>query len=110
MRTHANLLGFMLCLPLPAQAPNAIPTQDVKVDVGGCRLQFHVVPGKSPAILFEAGAETTRPHGETLSRPSRGPANTFTESSRLYSPAMVRLIVLMSVDGRLPSFTNGSAQ
>jgi pimeloyl-ACP methyl ester carboxylesterase len=45
----------MLCLALAAQAPNAIPTQDVKVDVGGYRLQFHVVPGQSPTILFEAG-------------------------------------------------------
>jgi pimeloyl-ACP methyl ester carboxylesterase len=55
MRTHANLLWFMLCLPLVAQAQNAIPTQDRKVDLGGYGLQFHVVPGKSPAILLEAG-------------------------------------------------------
>src|SRR5580700_2076225 len=38
------------------------------------------------------------------------PAKTLTERSRLNSPAMARLIVLMIVDGRLPSLTKSSAQ
>jgi len=29
--------------------------QDAKVDVGGYKLQFHIVPGKSPTIVFESG-------------------------------------------------------
>ena len=39
-----------------------------------------------------------------------GEQRSFTESSRLYSPAIVRLIVFKRVDERLPSFTNVSAQ
>jgi pimeloyl-ACP methyl ester carboxylesterase len=47
-------IGVMVCaLGLSAQAPN--PVQDAKVDVGGYGLQFHIVQGKSPSILFEAG-------------------------------------------------------
>ena len=35
---------------------SALGTEDRLVDVGGHRLQFHVMPGVSPTILFEAGA------------------------------------------------------
>jgi hypothetical protein len=38
------------------------------------------------------------------------PANTFLESSLLYSAAIERLRVFMSVEYRLPSLLNGSAQ
>jgi Cu+-exporting ATPase len=38
------------------------------------------------------------------------PVNTFTESSRLYSPAIARFMLLMMVALRLPSFSNCSAQ
>jgi pimeloyl-ACP methyl ester carboxylesterase len=48
-------LWSLLSVPLAAQTPNAVEVEDVKVDVGGYRLQFHVVAGQSPAIVFEAG-------------------------------------------------------
>jgi pimeloyl-ACP methyl ester carboxylesterase len=47
--------SFILWLIVPSHAQNSIPVQDIKVDVGGYRLQFHVVPGRSPAILFDSG-------------------------------------------------------
>jgi len=45
----ASMLGALGLL-----AQEADPVQDAKVDVGGYRLQFHIVPGESPTILFEA--------------------------------------------------------
>jgi pimeloyl-ACP methyl ester carboxylesterase len=48
-------LWSLLWLPLAAQTPNAVQVEDVTVDVGGYRLQFHVMGGTSPAIVFEAG-------------------------------------------------------
>jgi pimeloyl-ACP methyl ester carboxylesterase len=53
--TSIGALSFVLWLPLGAQAPNSNPTRDLKVDVGGYRLQFHIMAGKSPTIIFEAG-------------------------------------------------------
>ena len=46
---------ILVCCALGAYAQNSNSMQDSKLDVGGYRLQFHVVEGKSPAILFESG-------------------------------------------------------
>ena len=48
-----TMVVMLFASGLPAQGPN--PVQDAKVDVGGYRLQFHVMPGESPSILVEAG-------------------------------------------------------
>ena len=40
--------------PAPAVAP-ALAMQTRLIDVGGRRIAFHVVPGRPPAVVFEAG-------------------------------------------------------
>ena len=47
------IAGVLCALVLLGQEAN--PVQDAKVDVGGYKLQFHIVPGKSPTIVFESG-------------------------------------------------------
>ena len=62
MRIKRKWLRALLVLPLAfllmggsVRAQNPNPIQDVKVNVGGYRLQFHIVEGKSLTIVFEAG-------------------------------------------------------
>ena len=60
-------------------------------------------------IVMGQGEEVVDMRG--LSRASRFcPASTFTPNSRLYSPAMVLFSAFMMRLGKVPSFTNVSAQ
>ena len=54
--TTISVFCLLLSLALPSlEAQNRNSNRDIRVDVGGYHLQFHVTEGKSPTILFEAG-------------------------------------------------------
>ncbi|MGI4977757.1 MAG: alpha/beta fold hydrolase [Janthinobacterium lividum] len=50
--------GSAVAAPPPEAAPVAVPAPSAQtrmVDVGGRRVAFHVIPGRAPAVVFEAG-------------------------------------------------------
>ena len=53
----ASSLAMAAAPATPAAAAAPVPAAQTRlIDVGGRRIAFHVVPGRPPAVVFEAGS------------------------------------------------------